>query len=60
MAISDASYTEHVYVNVCNEIDKPISAGDVERAQAMAKRAALGRPKVILDPNTAAQPTENK
>jgi len=38
---------EYVYRNVMNEIDRAIADHDVDRAQAMAKRASTGHPKVL-------------
>jgi len=38
---------EYVYQNVMNEIDRAITNHDVDRAQAMARRACAGHPKVL-------------
>lgn len=54
VSVTDAAYTEQVYMNICNEISKAINEGDTDRAKAMADRAAIGRPKAIpkIDPPT--------
>lgn len=58
MAISAATDVEYIYTGVLDAISKAIDEGDIERANAMAKRGAAGRPKVINDPNQAAAPIE--
>jgi hypothetical protein len=56
MQISAGTEIEHIYTGVLDAIGKALEAGDIERATAMAKRGAAGRPKVINDPNQAALP----
>ena len=48
---------EYMYTRVMNEIGKAIDDGDIDRANAMAKRGAVGKPKVFpkLDPDIGEQ-----
>lgn len=47
MSLSSSQAVEGVYMRVLNEIDKALTKGDIDRAQSMAKRGALGQPKVL-------------
>jgi len=42
---------ERAYMRVLHEIDKAMIVGDMDRAQAMVKRGALGNPKVLAAHN---------
>jgi hypothetical protein len=59
MTISAATDVEHIYTGVLDAIGRALDQGDIERATAMAKRGAAGRPKVINDPNQAALPMDS-
>ena len=58
MSISAATDVEYIYTGVLDAISKALEEGDIDRAQAMAKRGAVGRPKIIANPNQAALPIE--
>jgi hypothetical protein len=47
MATAENIEVEVVYMNVLAAIDKAIDLGQHDRAQAMAKRGALGSPRII-------------
>lgn len=46
---------EYLYRNVMHEIDRALLDGDTNRASAMAKRAATGRPKVLPKLNVGSE-----